>query len=117
MQHALSVRFQSMSYAVATASDAISAIRAAKRERPDLMIVDIGLPGDDGFEVMQRLKALYEVASTPIIILSARDGVATRPRALEAGAVAYLQKPVRSQELLATVRRVLGPTPTSGDGS
>lgn len=105
---ALFVRLKSRGYQVAVAGDAIAAISAARKEKPDLIVLDIGLPGGDGFLVMKRLKALYDFALTPIIVVSARDAAATRDQALQAGAAAYFQKPVKTVEFLDTIRRALG---------
>lgn len=104
----LNVRLKSQGYQVAAAGDAISAISVARKEKPDLIVLDIGLPGGDGFIVMERLKALYEFALTPIIVVSARDAAATKDRAMKAGAVAYFQKPINSRHFLDTVQRALG---------
>jgi two-component system copper resistance phosphate regulon response regulator CusR len=90
---------------LAAAGDAISAISTARKERPDLMVLDTGLPGGDGFLVMQRLKAFYELALTPITVVSARDAAAPKDRALQAGAVAYFQKPVNSKHFWLPYRR------------
>ena len=106
--HVLNVRLKSQGYQVAAAGDAISAISTARKEKPDLIVLDIGLPGGDGFIVMDRLKALYDFALTPIIVVSARDAAATKDRALKAGAVAYFQKPINSRHFLDTVQRALG---------
>jgi DNA-binding response OmpR family regulator len=104
----LNLRLRSQGYQVAAASDAISAVSVARKEKPDLIVLDIGLPGGDGFIVMQRLKSLLDFALTPIIVVSARDEAATKDRALKAGAVAYFQKPINSKHFLDTVQRALG---------
>lgn len=106
--HALNVRLRSQGYQVAVAGDAIAAVSTARREKPDLIVLDIGLPGGDGFLVMARLKSLYDFALTPIIVVSARDVAATKERALKAGAVAYFQKPVKTPEFLGAVQKALG---------
>jgi DNA-binding response OmpR family regulator len=103
----LNVRLKAAGYNVIPVSDALSAISKAQRERPDLIILDIGLPGGSGFLVMERLTSLMPVASIPVIVLTARDPHANRERALKAGAVAFLQKPVDNDELLSTVRNAL----------
>jgi CheY-like chemotaxis protein len=72
---ALNVRLKSKGYKVAAAGDAISAISTARKEKRDLIVLDIGLPGGDGFIVMERLKALYDFA---------RDAAVTKDRALKA---------------------------------
>jgi DNA-binding response OmpR family regulator len=103
----LNIRLKAAGYDVIPVSDALSAISKAQRERPDLIILDIGLPGGSGFLVMERLTSLMSVASIPVIVLTARDPHANRERALKAGAVAFLQKPVDNDELLNTVRKTL----------
>jgi len=66
----------------------------AQKERPDLIILDIGLPAGDGFIVLDRLQQ-SALSSIPVIILTARDPQYNRERTLKAGACAFLQKPAR----------------------
>lgn len=113
---ALFIRLKSRGYQVAVAGDAIAAISTARKEKPDLIVLDIGLPGGDGFVVMKRLKALYDFSLTPVIVLSARDAAATRDLALQAGASAYFQKPVKTTEFLNAIQRALGET-AAGQGA
>jgi DNA-binding response OmpR family regulator len=108
VQHVLQTRLKSLGYLVALADDAIAAISVARSVKPDLIVLDIGLPGGDGFVVMERLNSLHELARTPIIVVSAQDAAATKDRALKAGAVAYFQKPIKSQNFFNTVRLTLG---------
>jgi len=75
--------------------------------------LDIGLPGGDGFVVMERLGSLLPVAQIPIIILTARDISGNKERALNAGAQAFLQKSVDDDVLLETIRKVLENSPSS----
>jgi len=93
-----------------TVEAALSAYRAA---RPDLVLLDLGLPGADGKDL---IRALRETASTPIIVLSARDGERDKVEALDLGADDYLTKPFSVNELLARIRVALRHTakPTSG---
>jgi DNA-binding response OmpR family regulator len=105
---ALHVRLKANGYNMVFATDGVTAIRVARQEVPDAIILDIGLPGGDGFTVMERLKNLSTVCATPIIVLSARDPAATKDRVLGAGALAFLQKPVDSDVLLAAIRKALG---------
>jgi len=72
------------------------------------MILDLGLPAGDGFSVLERLKANARLASIPVIVLSGRDRVGNRERAIKAGAKTFLQKPVANDKLLAIIRLVLG---------
>jgi DNA-binding response OmpR family regulator len=106
----LSARLKATGYSVVSAMDAISAITVARKEAPDLVILDLGLPAGDGFVVLERMRALAELAATPVIVLSARDPVENEKRALEAGALAYFQKPPENHEFLNAIRQALGET-------
>ena len=90
------------------ASDAATALSVAARERPDVMLLDLGLPAGDGFVIMQRLAMHPTLNDVPVIVVSARDPEVNRPRALAAGAVAYFQKPADFDELLKTIKRIVG---------
>jgi len=104
----LNVRLRASGYTVASATDAIQAISVAQQEKPDAIILDIGLPGGDGFVVMERLRSLIPLAHIPIIILSGKDPIINREKAINAGAQAFLQKPVDSVVLLQVIRKALG---------
>jgi DNA-binding response OmpR family regulator len=103
----LSVRLKANGYRVVTAVDGISAVSVARKEEPNVIILDIGLPGGDGFTVMERLESLLPVA-VPIIILTAREISGNKERGLKAGARAFLQKPVDNDVLLEAIRNALG---------
>jgi DNA-binding response OmpR family regulator len=104
----LKLRLQAYGYTVVHATDAVSAVRVARQELPDLILLDIGLPAGDGFVVMQRLHNLVDVAHVPIIIVSARDPEHHAERALNAGAYCYFQKPVDNRDLLDAIEDALG---------
>jgi len=104
----LNVRLKASGYDVVHAGDGLSATNQARQEKPDLIILDLGIPGGDGFKVMERLKTFMPLASIPIIVLTGRDPMATRDRALHAGAEAFFQKPVDNEILLTTIARILG---------
>ncbi len=104
---AMGVRLKSQGYNLVVATDAISAISTARKEKPDLIVLDLGLPGGDGFVVMQRLKSNYELMLVPIIVVSARDPLMNEERALAAGAEAFLQKPVDNAEFLVAIEGAL----------
>ena len=106
----LAPRLQANSYRVVTATDAISAVAVARSESPDLVILDLGLPGGDGFLVMERIRSLAGHASTPVIVLSAWDPAGNKQRSLAAGAVAFFQKPPDNHEFLNAIRHALGET-------
>lgn len=94
-------------YEVVVAVDAISGMSAARKEKPDLIILDIGLPGGDGFLLMERFKKLASLVFVPIIVLTGRDPQRDRVPALQAGAEAFLTKPHDNNELLAVIRQAL----------
>src|ERR1700727_1091015 len=83
----LAAKLKANGYAVVTAMDGVAAIASARRETPDLIILDLGLPAGDGFLVLERLRALPGLTATPVIVLSARDPANNERRALQAGAV------------------------------
>src|SRR5579883_3337353 len=91
-------------YTVDVALDGEEGLRKARDVAPDLVILDVLMPGIDGFEVCRRLRAGDD---TPILMLTARDEVADRVRGLDAGADDYLVKPFAPDELLARVRALL----------
>jgi DNA-binding response OmpR family regulator len=105
---ALGARLKANGYNVVSAADGISAIAMTRKEKPDLIILDLGLPAGDGFSVLERLKELPEAA--PAIVLSARDPTENKARALAGGAVAFFHKPPNTHELLSEIRRTLGET-------
>ena len=88
-------------YSAEIAANGLSALAAARERPPDLVVLDLMLPGVDGLEVARRLRAASDV---PIIMLTARDAVPDRVAGLEAGADDYLVKPFAFEELLARIR-------------
>ncbi len=91
-------------YEVVTAADGRLALVHAARERPDLIVLDIGLPEMDGFEVCRRLRTTSDV---PILFLTARDDEIDRIVGLELGADDYVTKPFSPRELVARTRAIL----------
>jgi DNA-binding response OmpR family regulator len=104
----LTAKLKANGYRVMCATDALSAITVARKEAPDLVILDLGLPAGDGFLVLERMRALADLVAIPVIVLSARDPTDNKKRALDAGAVAYFQKPPDSYEFLSEIRQALG---------
>jgi len=108
LRAALNIRLRANGYETSFAADAMVAIAEARKFKPDLILLDLGLPGGDGFVVMQRLSAIPALAVIPVIVLSARDKDSNENRAAMAGAVAYLQKPYDDQTLLVEIKSALG---------
>jgi two-component system, OmpR family, KDP operon response regulator KdpE len=100
----ITVNLQGSGYRVLTAGDGQAALDTTARERPDLLLLDIGLPVLDGLEVCRRIR---EFSIVPIIMLTARAGDPDKVAGLDAGADDYLAKPFGPPELLARVRAVL----------
>jgi DNA-binding response OmpR family regulator len=101
-------------YEVRTTGDGNDAIDQAVSFLPDLVILDLGLPGLDGIDVARHLR---ERDDTPILMLTARDAVDSRVDGLDAGADDYLVKPFERQELLARMRALLRRRPPRGSAS
>src|SRR5437773_3898106 len=91
-------------FSVLTAGDGASALQAAGVRQPDLVVLDLGLPGVDGLEVMRSIRAS---GSTPVVVLTARDTELDKLLGLELGADDYVTKPFSPRELVARVRAVL----------
>jgi two-component system KDP operon response regulator KdpE len=106
---ALRLRLRANNYEVNTASDGYAAIASAQKDRPALIILDLGLPVGDGFVVLDRLQNSDALAGIPVIVLSARDPQNNEERALKSGAAAFFQKPADNEELLNVIRTNLGP--------
>ena len=104
----LSIRLRSSGYNVLTARDGAGATATAAKQSPDLMILDIGIPGGDGLVVLERLRHIASTVVMPVIVLTGRDPAVVRDKALALGATAFLQKPVDNAQLLALIRKYTG---------
>ena len=91
-------------YDVLTAASGVSALEIAAEEQPDLVLLDLGLPGIEGREVIERLRTWSEL---PVIVISVREGQDDKVAALDAGADDFVTKPFGMKELLARMRAVL----------
>ncbi len=91
-------------FEVLTARDGAAGIRRARSTQPDLILLDIGMPGIDGFETCRRLKASSETAAIPVIFMTARTDAEAKVRGFEVGAVDYVTKPFETAELTARVQ-------------
>ncbi|MFW5869185.1 MAG: response regulator transcription factor [Armatimonadota bacterium] len=100
-------QLQTADYDVLTALDGLSALRLARRHRPDLVVLDIAMPGADGLDVCRRLRDDPALSDVLILFLTRRDEVADRVEGLETGGDDYLPKPFNTEELLARIRALL----------
>jgi len=107
LRQALRLRLRANHYETVNAVDGYSAIAQAYKERPNLIILDLGLPAGDGFVVLERLQKDDKLSTIPVIVLSARDPQSSEKRALQSGAAAFFQKPADNAELLNMIRTTL----------
>lgn len=97
-------RLEASGYVVAQAADAASALTVVNRERPDLILLDLGLPAGDGYLVLERLRKIEALAAIPVLVLTGRTDAETRQRVAALGVAPLLTKPVETEALLAAVR-------------
>ena len=90
------------------AADAVTAVTIARKEDPDLLVIDIGLPGGGGLLVMERMRAIANLAMKPVIVISAREPIEGERQAREVGATAFFPKPLDLDALVEEVRAQLG---------
>jgi DNA-binding response OmpR family regulator len=105
LREGLAMNFRLRGYRVLTAADGDEGLRAAFDEKPDLVVLDLMLPGTDGLEILAELRR--REVGVPVLILSARDRLQDKVRGLEIGADDYLTKPFQLPELLARVEVML----------
>jgi CheY-like chemotaxis protein len=110
---ALSRRLERRGYRVLLAVDGEQAVDMARRERPDIILMDLGLPRVDGWEATRQLKADPATHRIPIIVLSAHAMTNDRDKALQAGGDDFDTKPVRFQPLLTRIEALLAKAATA----
>ena len=104
IRRALSINLRARGYDVEVAHDGERALDLAARKHPDVVVLDLGLPGIDGVEVIRGLRGWTQV---PVVVLSVRDAEGDKVAALDAGADDYVTKPFGMDELLARLRAAL----------
>jgi len=94
-------------YEVLTATNGLAGLKKARSEQPDLVILDVMLPGVDGFEICHRLRAEPQTAQLPILMLSAKAQAVDLAMGLKVGADDYLSKPTDAAEIIRRVKKLL----------
>ncbi len=106
---ALTTHLETQGFAVVAAADGMAGLAAAREAAPQLILLDLMLPGLDGYRVLKHLKTHEQYQRIPIVVTTARAGSRDLELAFEAGADACLVKPVQGETLLATIRMLLAP--------
>lgn len=122
---AFELKLKANGFSVVTAMDGAAVVSTAGQENPDLIILDINFaPGGgtggaqwNGLTILQWLGRFQEVAAIPVIIVSGEDPSKNKEKLLAAGAVAFFQKPVNFEELLAAILQILGKLPKRAPGA
>lgn len=109
----MEIMLTKQSYLVVSATSGLEALELAHRENPDLVILDVMMPGMDGFEVARSLRRHPETAFTPIIMFTARDRVEDRLTGYDTGVNIYLTKPIHPADLNANIKNLLAQHQTS----
>jgi len=92
-------------YDIAMATDSSTVLSVALREKPDAILLDIGLPGGDGMVILENFKANPTLAKIPVIMMSGQDAAKYQERSMRIGATAYLSKPFKNDVLLEALRK------------
>jgi two-component system KDP operon response regulator KdpE len=106
----LEVNLKIAGFAVRTATSGAGALASVAEETPDVVVLDLGLPDLDGWEVLARLRAIDALAETPVVVVSGSDRDAAGDPGYAANVHAFLTKPVEPADLVETVRRAVSRT-------
>jgi len=107
----LSVRLKSKGFEVVVAFDAVMALAKAKEHRPDVILLDIFIPGGNGFSVAEWLQDSSFTTDVPIIFITASQQPELREKAMDMGAAAFFEKPFEFSDLFAAIQVALGVAP------
>ncbi len=103
----LDFKLRAAGYETSLARDGVSAIGVIRKAQPDLILLDIGLPGGDGFVILDRLREFDALATVPVVVISARAQPEARERMELSGVAAFFEKPFDIVKLLQTVESIL----------
>ncbi len=104
----LEITFRQIGYEVHSVLDSLQAVSSARSIEPDLIVLDIMMPGKDGFQVCQELRAQPCLKKTRIVFLTGAGGLANQLTALEAGANDFMTKPIHAKEFRQRIRSLAG---------
>ena len=102
-----SILLTTRGYKVSAVTDGLKALEEIKNDIPDLVLLDIMIPGIDGFEVCRRIKADPVTANLPVVMLTAKKSSADQARGVAVGADAYITKPFKSAKIIEVVEELL----------
>jgi two-component system cell cycle response regulator DivK len=108
---------ESHGYQVDCAFDGAAGLEAARAKQPDLILLDIQLPQMDGHEVARRLRAIPDLAATPIIAVTSYAMVGDRERSIASGCDGYIEKPIDTTTFVATIEEIVATARASRAGS
>ena len=109
----LSLRLSKDGYEVSSAADGVACMAHVRREDPDLVVLDLGIPAGDGYLTLERLRDNPHWARLPVVVLTASSDADARASAMRAGAHAFFQTTAGTQEFLETISRLLKGDPPS----
>ncbi|MFH1617946.1 MAG: response regulator [Candidatus Margulisiibacteriota bacterium] len=104
----VSTRLGTAGYDLIFAADGLEGLENAKKELPDLIVLDVMMPGMDGYQVCEKLRQIPETKNIPVIFLTVLTKEEERKRGIEVGGQAFLSKPFEPQQFLDEVKRQLG---------
>ena len=107
LRQGLARRLTASGYDVVLAADGLAAVSAALTEQPDLVLLDIGLPGGSGLTVLHRYSNVASLVFTPVVVLTGRDPLAIEESVRKYGVAGFLTKPADNDELLRVIARAL----------
>jgi len=113
IQRLVAVCLRSLGRPIVEAADGPSAVEAILADPPDLVILDIGLPGYDGWQVLDRIRSEPEVSATPVLVLTAHAQEEFRIQASKSGADAFMTKPFEPNDLRRTIEGLLASGPAA----